>query len=76
MQEINKVRFNHLWTPLLRTAFYQCNHKLEQGAKEYRQLQNKHPNFAQTSRKLTHDFPQQMNRTIQQIWSHLPTVQR
>ncbi|UOG90466.1 MAG: hypothetical protein L3K52_09610 [Candidatus Thiothrix sulfatifontis] len=72
MQEVNKVRLKHLWTPLLRTAFYQCNQRLEQGTKEYRQLQNKHPNFAQTSRKLIHDFPQQMNRTIQQIWSHLP----
>lgn len=72
MQEINKVRLNHLWTPLLRAAFYQCNQRLEAGSKEYRQLQNKHPNFAQTSRKLTHDFPQQITRTIQQIWSHIP----
>ncbi len=76
MQEINKVRLKHLWTPLLRTALYQCNQRLEHGAQEYRRLQNEYPDFAQTSRKLTHNFPRQTNRVIQQIWAHIPTVQR
>lgn len=71
-QEINKVKLNHVWTSLLRTALYQCNQKLEHGAREYRQLQQKYPDFTQTSRQLIDDFPRQMNRVIQKIWSHLP----
>ena len=72
MQEIKKVRLKHLWTPMLRTALYQCNQRLENGAQEYRKLVNEYPDFIQTGRQLTQTFPQKASRVLNHLWSHIP----
>lgn len=72
MQEAQKVKLKHLWTPMLRTALYRCNQKLERGAWEYRRLVNEYPDFVQTNQKITQQFPQKVHSVLHQLWSHLP----
>ncbi|MBU0656033.1 MAG: hypothetical protein KJ914_13015 [Gammaproteobacteria bacterium] len=73
MQEAQKVRVKHLWTPMLRTALYQCNQKLQKGIQEYRKMLNDYPDFTHGSRKIMDGFPQpKVNNILSQLWSHLP----
>jgi hypothetical protein len=73
MQEVQQVRLKYIWTPMLRTALYQCNQKLEKGAKEYLRMVNEYPDFSQTNRKITQDLPQKINNILSKLWSHLPS---
>jgi tetratricopeptide (TPR) repeat protein len=75
MQEAKKIRLKHLWTPMLRTALYQCNHRLEKGAQEYGRLVNEYPDFVQKSHNLMQGFPQKANGILHQLWSHVPSYQ-
>ncbi len=72
LDEARKIRLKHLWTPLLRTALYHCNHKLHQGKQEYHYLLQEHPEFAQTAATIVQNFPNKINAVLNQLLSHLP----
>lgn len=72
LEEANKIRLKHLWTPMLRTALYHCNQTLDKGTQEYQRLINDHPDFPQVARIITHGFPQQISSILNKIWSHIP----
>ncbi|MEZ5535199.1 MAG: hypothetical protein R3F02_06195 [Thiolinea sp.] len=72
MHEANKVKLKHLWTPLLRTALYQCNQKLGLGKQEYRQMVNQYPDVFQISHKIAQDIPHKSGQVLKKLWSHIP----
>lgn len=73
LEEANKIRLKHLWTPMLRTALYHCNQRLGKGMQEYQRLINDHPDFFQTARMITHEFPHKVSTILDKMWSHIPS---
>ena len=69
MQEVQRIRLKHLWTPILRAALYQQGGWSEKGKKELQRLFNEYPDFKNTGHRLLNGFNMKAGNVVQQLWS-------
>lgn len=69
MQEVQRIRFKHLWTPILRAALYQQGGWREKGKKEHQQLEHEYPDFKNAGYHLLHGFNMKAGNVVQQLWN-------
>lgn len=72
IQQAKKIKFKHLWGPILRAALYQCNNAEDKSLKEYQNLLLDYPDVDQKQHSLTAGFTSKSHAVISRIWSHLP----
>lgn len=71
MQEAKKIKFKHLWRPMLRTNLYHWGGKQEKGQQEYQHLIQEYPTYLEDSDRLTHNLPKSVKGVLQRMWSQV-----
>lgn len=69
MQEAQRIKLKHLWSPMIRAALYQHGGWQDKSKQEYQHLEHDYPSFKQDSYKLLHGFHEKAGGVIKQLWS-------
>lgn len=73
LREAKKIRLNHLWGPMLRTAMYRRNQFDDKASVEFQQMAIDHPQFMQESQHIVQGLTPNATPTLKKLWSNVPT---
>ena len=68
IQEAQRIRLKHIWTPMLRAALYQFGNYQDKKDREYRILEKDYPNFKSESTQLVQGLSTKAGGVVQQLW--------